>query len=509
MNRQTKLIILVFCILKLTLHLVTDSHSGFQGDELLHIATGKHLAFGYMEFPPLIAIFAFIQNLFLSHSIYIHHVFSHLASIIILIYVAKTTIELGGKNKAVFLVLLGLIIAPGFGRSQQLFQPVVFSQLFWVLSFYSLVRFVKYLDKKSLWLLTVFCILGFLSKYDAVIFITGLTVLFLFKRTRDALVQNKFWWNILVALIFIMPNLIWQISNDYPVLQMISRLYETQLDKINRISNLKQLLIEINPIVSLLLFIPGLFYILTDKNKTLNIPIALTIFISISLLVYINGKAYYFYPLVLTIIPFGALFLEKVIQRKKWTFYPVIFFMASGGILIPFGMPVLSLNSYIKYIYPSEKIEVKGGKYGIRFAEYYSEKKWEKTLADLKVVYDSLPQNEKTNTVIWGKHYSEAGIIKLMGNKYNLPDAFSLHGSFYIWAPNKGEMFETLIAYRKSRSEGKSFFEPYFETVTPVKTIYNPYAKEEDELYQTIFICKKPRQNFKELKILFRDRIFE
>tara|TARA_R110002049_G_scaffold308602_3_gene513094 strand:- start:743 stop:1003 length:261 start_codon:yes stop_codon:yes gene_type:complete len=51
-------------------------------------------------------------------------------------------------------VLLAIVIAPGFGRSQQLFQPVVFSQLFWVLGFYQLVRFVKYLNKKSLWYLT-------------------------------------------------------------------------------------------------------------------------------------------------------------------------------------------------------------------------------------------------------------------------------------------------------------------------------------------------------------------
>lgn len=130
MTRQTKWIVFIFCIIKLTLHLIADSHSGFQGDELLHIETGKHLAFGYMEFPPLIGLLAFIQNLFHSHSVFVHHIFPHLASIAIMIFVAKTTFELGGKNKAVFLVLLGIIIAPAFGRSQQLFQPVVFSQVF-------------------------------------------------------------------------------------------------------------------------------------------------------------------------------------------------------------------------------------------------------------------------------------------------------------------------------------------------------------------------------------------
>ncbi|MBC7493419.1 MAG: hypothetical protein H7221_00320, partial [Flavobacterium sp.] len=77
MTKQNKLIIAFFCIIKLTLHLIADYHSGFQGDELLHIDTGKHLAFGYMEFPPLIGVLAFIQNIFNSNSPYIHHLFSH------------------------------------------------------------------------------------------------------------------------------------------------------------------------------------------------------------------------------------------------------------------------------------------------------------------------------------------------------------------------------------------------------------------------------------------------
>lgn len=81
------------------LHLIADSHSGFQGDELLHIETGKHLAFGYMEFPPMIGLLAFIQNIFGSTSIYIHHILAHFASILIIIYVAKITIELEVKPK--------------------------------------------------------------------------------------------------------------------------------------------------------------------------------------------------------------------------------------------------------------------------------------------------------------------------------------------------------------------------------------------------------------------------
>lgn len=505
MNKQTKLIILFFCVLKLTLHLIADSHSGFQGDELLHIATGKHLAFGYMEFPPLIGILAFIQNLFASNSVYLNHFFSHIASILIILYVAKTTIELGGKNKAIFLALLCIIIAPSFGRSQQLFQPVVFSQLFWVLSFYQLTRFVKYLDNKSLWYLTVFVILGCSVKYDALFFIFGLSSLFLFQRTRKALLELDFWKNVLVVFLVLLPNLIWQYANDYPVLQMFSRLYETQLDHLSRVEILGKLLIEINPITSLLIILPAFIYIF-KSDKTQNHPLAFSIILSIVFLSFMNGKPYYFYPIILTMIPFGALFWEKIIlPKKKWVIYPIIILLLFSGVLIPFGMPVYSFDRYISKIYPFEKKQIEGGKYAVNYDEYYTKEKWAKTMQQLKTVYDSLPANEKQNCLIWGKHYSQAGAVNLLGVDYNLPKAFSYHGSFYSWTP-KGEMPNTTIAlsYRVG-----DFFTPYFEEVKLVRTIYNPFSYNEEELYQRIYVCKKPKQNFNKMSEIFKKRIFE
>ncbi|MFH4966201.1 glycosyltransferase family 39 protein [Gaetbulibacter sp. M235] len=506
MNKQTKLIIFIFCILKLTLHLIADSHSGFQGDELLHIETGKHLAFGYMEFPPLIGFLAFIQNLFGNNSVFIQHLFPHIASLLILIYIAKTTIELGGKNKAVFFVLLAILIAPGFGRSQQLFQPVVFSQLFWVLSFYQLTRFVKYLDKKSLWYLTLFCTLGFLAKYDSVFFLFGLSALLFFKKTRTALIAHKFWFNIIVFFLCISPNIIWQFCNDFPLLQMTNRLYETQLEKISRLDILVNLVMAINPVVSLLIVFPALIYIIRRKDNHIVRILSVVIGLSFILLLFKNGKSYYFFPIILTILPFGAMFWEQiVIVKRKWMMYPITVLLILGTALIPFGMPVYSFNRYLEKGYPYEKKDIKGGKYGVKFDEYYTKEKWKITMQNLKSVFDSLPENEKQTCIIWGKHYGQAGAVNLFGNEYNLPKAFSFHGSFYSWTP-KNKIPNTVIAlsYRVG-----DFFKSYFDEVTLVKTIYNPYADNEEELYQKIYICRRPKQDFGKMKELFMKRIFE
>jgi len=488
------------------MHLVADSHSGFQGDELLHIETGKHLAFGYMEFPPLIGFIAFIQNLFHSNSVFVHHIFSHLATLYIMVVVAKITLELGGKNKAIFLVLLAIIIAPGFGRSEQLFQPVVFSQLFWVLGFYQLTRFVKYLDNKSLWYLTLFCILGFLTKYDSVFFILGLTSLLIFERTRTALINHKFWIHVIVFLLCISPNIIWQVLNDFPIFQMTDRLYETQLEKITRGEVIINLLMAINPIVSLLFIVPAITYFFRNKAKIRFDILLVTIVISFLFLLYKNGKSYYFFPIILTILPFGAIFWEHVIFRKrKWAIYPVSALLVIGAILIPFGMPVYSFSRYLEKIYPFEIKEIEGGKYGVKYDEYYTCEKWETTIEELNKVYKNLPSDEKQECLIWAKHYGQAGAVNLYGEAYKLPKAFSYHGSFYSWAP-KGEMPNTIIALSYQVGD---FFENYFEEVTLVKSIYNPYSYNEEELYQRIYICRYPKQDFNKMKDLFKNRIFE
>src|SRR6516162_4690265 len=105
MTKQTKIIIFSICILKLALHLIADYHSGIRGDELLYIQMGNHLAFGNMEVPPMIGLLAFIQNLFHSQSVFAYHIFPHIAMLLIIIYVVKITVDLGGKSIAEFVTL--------------------------------------------------------------------------------------------------------------------------------------------------------------------------------------------------------------------------------------------------------------------------------------------------------------------------------------------------------------------------------------------------------------------
>jgi len=503
-DKNITLIIVLFCVVDMLLHLAGDYNSGLQQDELLHIATGRHPAFGYMEFPPVIGWSSFIQDQFGSTSVFVFHIFPHIATMLILILIALTTVELGGKSKAVFIALLCILISPGFGSSQQLFQPVVFSELFWVLGFYLLVRFVKTPNNKTLLYLTLALAFGFLTKYDIVFFMAGICSLFFFKNTQTILLSKQVWKFILLFLVLVAPNMWWQYQHDFPMFQMFSRLYETQLDKLTIGRVIGGIVIGLNPL-TLFIWLPGLFYMFNSKDKSIYRPLAVTVALAILFLALAKSKDYYFFSAVIFLIIFGSIWFEqKVLAWRQWLLYPVTaLFILTGLFLLPWGIMVLPLDSFISIYYKKKE----NNRYPIPFNEYYSQGKWAKTMKALQTVYDSLPPKEKQSCMIWGKHYSQAGAVQLFGSAYGLPPTFSYHGSFYLWAPS-GSMPQIVIAFTNGEA-GIDFFQTYFNSVTAVKQVYNPYADFDKDMYQTIYLCKHPKQSFDDMKVLFKYRVFE
>ena len=122
-------IILTYVIVNLVIHLIADFNSFYHGDELLHIEAGRYPDFGFMDFAPVIAYLAYIQNLFQSDSLFINHLFVHIASVLILVFCGLITMKLGGKWPAVLVTLSCIVFSPGFGASHSLFLPALYEQL--------------------------------------------------------------------------------------------------------------------------------------------------------------------------------------------------------------------------------------------------------------------------------------------------------------------------------------------------------------------------------------------
>jgi hypothetical protein len=108
------------------------------------------------------------------------------------------------------------------GRSHQLFQPVVFSQLFWVISFYQLIKYILLKKQKHLWYVTFSVAAAFLTKYDALFSMAGLGSLLVFAATRRQLMTDRFSRNIVVFLLLVAPNILWQHLHHWPVWKMFT-----------------------------------------------------------------------------------------------------------------------------------------------------------------------------------------------------------------------------------------------------------------------------------------------
>ena len=501
-SKPEYLVIIAVITFNLILHLIANFQAGFLSDEFLFIESGRHLAAGYMDFSPMIAFLAAIQNIFHSSSIFVNHIFLHLATMLILLVSGFITIELGGKWLAVLATLLCITFAPGFAASHSFFLPDVFDQLAWISCLYFILKFCNEPSSRNLILIGVIAALGFLTKYTIVFLIGGL-ILSVLIFNRGLLKRKALWVSVVISLIIITPNIIWQITNGFPLLGHFGALYKTQLEKLSLINEFRNIIMYLNPLASVI-WIPGLLavpFLHRFRDKRLYTFSLLSAFI---FLLVARGKSYYYFPVILGALPLGTVFLEQILTRRMWILKTYLSLtLIAGAILLPHGLPVLPLEKYVKYY----RLEINNdGKIPLTFDNYYSRPLWKRILETVSNQYRRLPPDEQKNCLVWGRHYSQAGGINLFGRKYGLPPAFSFHGSFFNWVPEFSKNITVIII--SDYSWDKEHWLKYFDSVEEIDTIENIYASGKEWFCQHIFLCRGLKYDSSELKKIFRVDIF-
>lgn len=496
------LVIISALVFNLILHLIADLNVGYHGDELLYIESGRHLAAGYMDFSPMIAILAFVQNILSSSSIYVNHFFLNIATALIILQSGLITIELGGKWIAVLGTSICITLAPGFAASHSLFLPDVFDQLAWISCLYFILRFCKNPDNHNLILIGVVAALGILTKYSIAFLIGGLILSFLIFNF-SILKRRSIWVTAGIALIIISPNIIWQITNDLPIFGHFEELYNTQLEKLSVINEIKTAILYLNPLTSVLWITGLLMTPFLRRFRDIRIY-TFSLLFAFLFLIFAKGKSYYYFPVVLGSLPLGAVLFEKILGQRMWILkaYLSLIFLA-GAILLPHGLPILPLEKYVKYYRLDKNAD---GKIPLPLENYYSKVIWNKIIKSVNNQYQSLSPEEQKNCLVWGRHYSQAGGINLLGRKNGLPSAFSFHGSFFKWVPEFSDSITIIVI--SDFSWDREHWLRYFNEVEEVDTIENIYAPDIEWQKQHIFLCRKLKYCSSELKNMFKDEIF-
>ena len=242
MTKRT-LILLSFIALKFFMQFLLLSPSyDLQRDEFLHLDQANHLAWGFLSVPPFISWTSYFIQLF-GNSIFWIKFFPALYGALTMYVVWKAIEELNGTT---FALILGsvCVLFSALLRLNTLYQPNSFDVLSWTTTYFILLKYIK--SEKSKWLFIAAAIfaIGFLNKYNIVFLLFGIVPSLLLTKQRSVFLQPKLYVAILFGSVLILPNLLWQYNNGFPVFHHLKELAETQLVNVDRIDFLKSQLLS-------------------------------------------------------------------------------------------------------------------------------------------------------------------------------------------------------------------------------------------------------------------------
>jgi 4-amino-4-deoxy-L-arabinose transferase-like glycosyltransferase len=156
------------------LQLLTANRYGYFGDEFYHMACGEHVAWGYVDQPPLIALFAWLTRHFFGTSLFSIRFLPALAGLLTVWLTGRIARELGGGRFAQGLAALCSACAGVYLILGHLFTMNVFEALFWMGCAYVVISIIK-TENQKLWLwFGLLAGIGLENKYSMAVFGFGI-----------------------------------------------------------------------------------------------------------------------------------------------------------------------------------------------------------------------------------------------------------------------------------------------------------------------------------------------
>src|SRR5580692_9364909 len=279
------------------LQMLTNGRYGYFRDELYFLACSDHLAWGYVDFAPLVALLARISRVFLGDSLHAIRTLPALAQGAQILITGLIARELGGKRFAIFLSCLSVLIAPVILGNATRLSMNPFEPLFWMGAVYFLLRAINLNEPKLLLAAGALLGLGLENKHSTAFFLVSLTIGLLLSPSRRLLLTKWFWLAAVVALLIFLPNLIWQYTHHFPTLEALSNVHKTHKNiELPPLPFFRQQIMMLLP-VSALVWIPGLTFLLFSSKTRSYLCLAITYVVFLAVMMFLKGKDYYLAPI--------------------------------------------------------------------------------------------------------------------------------------------------------------------------------------------------------------------
>ena len=446
-------------ILTVALHLAFNHRFGYYRDELYFIDCARHLAWGYVDQPPLAPFVAWLAAPF-GYAVWALRFLPAILSGVTVLLACAIARELRGGAFAQAIAAVTVFAAPGllglgYGLSTEMLSPAAWSALI-----YLTVRLVKTRDDRLYVPMALVVAVGMYAKYSVAACAIALAVGLVLTGRAKLLRSRWLAIGIVIALAATLPNLLWQVRHGLPMLEVLAG------DRLNRHAlangiadessslaiNAGYLLIAQlayqNPFYAIV-WIAGLAALFRSKGESDYRFVAIAYVVLFALIVATVGRPYYIEGAYPALFAAGGVAIERfLIQKAAWLRLATLTAVAlTGAAFVPLALPVLALPAYMRYeiAIGLSRPWPPDGKYHLINPLYADQLGWNAMTKTVAGAYYALPKSRRVQTAIFADRYAYAGAIDFYGPRYGLPPVISPNNSYYLWG-TRGYSGDSVLA---------------------------------------------------------------
>ncbi len=482
-------IVLLLAIANFLMHLYFNNRYGYFRDEFDYIVCGDHLAWGYVDQPPLVPFLVKISRLVLGDSLRSIRFVPALATSATVVLTGIIARELGGRGFALLLSALAFIAVPIYLSDGSLLTTNCLEPLLWMGCVYFAILAIKRGDPRYWLWFGVVAGIGLEEKYSIAVLGFSIVVGLLLTEQRNVFSKKWIWLGGALAFVILLPNVVWNVRNHWPFAELMHNIKADGRDVVlSPAAFFAQQVLIVHPILAPIWIAGVLAFFFSARLKPYRF-LGWCYLAAFAVFVVLHGKNYYLGPIYPVYLAAGAVVIENFIARSRQAWLKpalVVLIVAGGAWLAPVVMPVLPVDQFISYMQklpfkvPRSEHSHMRAVLPQHFADQFG---WEEIVATVNQAYLRLPPEERAGCGIFAQDYGQAGAIDFLGRRYGLPPALSGHQTYFLWGP-RGYSGNCMIVLDDKRE----VLEGYFEHVEYVgKSADNPYALEREI---PVFICR-------------------
>lgn len=478
---------LAFAAIKLALHILTtlwEQHIGYGyfRDEFYYLMCGRHLAWGYVDHGPIVAIQARVGELIFGKSLVGIRMLSAMAGAARVLLTGLLACSLGGRRPTQALAMICVLISPQYLGTDSYLSMNSFESIFWMSCLLALIQIERGRSERWWLLFGVSAGIGLLNKPSMTFFLVSLLVALLLTKQRKILFTRWSAIGVTLLILIALPNLLWQVHNHWPTLEF---LHNGQVE--NKNVNLPPLpflwkqIMNMQP-ATLLVWGAGLVWLLRNPAAKSWRWLGLMYLIFLAAMMAMHAKDYYVAPVYPILFAAGGIAWEMrfasrmSVQQDRVYAFPVMetILLVLAVLVLPMSIPVMPPQQWIAYtkaihLYnASDNMEnqVMGP-----LPQFYADRfGWQEEVDEVTRIYHSLSPEDQKKVGILCSNYGEAGAIDFLGR--GLPVAISGHNNYWLWGPH-GYTGDLMIVVNGASLEE---MRKYYDSVVIAGRMDNPYS---------------------------------